>query len=283
MRRTLTALVALAVVVSMVAAAPMAAAGQAYALQDDEEESDDEEIEPGEQFAGVVAVHESEFEGELSERTFGVKIAQSASADAQGEVVADQLDDVEQRIDELEDRAEELEQKRDDGEITEGQYRAEMAVVASERQTAVNLAEQSEASSEGLPADVLEANGIDVDAIATLQDRASELGGPDVAAAAQSIAGANASSDRGNTEIGVGADGELTVDIPGLSDSNGDESDDEGEESGASAEADSETEADAGTDDGDASADSETDVDADADDDGVSVEGESETDVSAES
>jgi len=279
MRRTLTALVALAVVVSMVAAAPMAVAGQAQALEDDDESDDNSDVEPGEQFAGVVAVHESEFEGEMDERTFGISVAQSASAEAQGEVVGEQLDDVEQRLDELEERADELEEKRDNGEITEGQYQAEMAVVASERQTAANLAAQSEASTEGLDEQILEDNEIDVEAIQQLQDRANELGGPEVAAAAQLIAGGSAAAadDAGpSIEIGVGADGNVGVDIPGL---NG-ESDEEDSDSDAEAGADAD--ADADTDDGEAEADSETEVEADSDDDGTTVEGESETEAGAD-
>ena len=279
MRRTLTALVALAVVVSMVAAAPMAVAGQAHALEDDDESDDDSDVEPGEQFAGVVAVHESEFEGEMNERTFGIKVAQSASAEAQGEVVGEQLDDVEQRVDELEDRVDELEEKRDNGEITEGQFQAEMAVVASERQTAANLAAQSEASTEGLDEEILAANGIDMQAIQTLQDRASELGGPAVAEAAQKIAGGSAAAadDAGpSIEIGVGADGEVGVDIPGMNGESDEEDSDSDAEAGADADADTDT------DDGGAEADSETDVEADSDDDGTTVEGDTETDVGAD-
>lgn len=263
MRRTVTALVALAVVVSMVAAAPMAVAGQAYALDDDDESDDNSDVEPGEQFAGVVAVHESEFEGEMDERTFGIKVAQSASAEAQGAVVGDQIKDVNQRLDELEERVDELEEKRDNGEITEGQFQAEMAVVASERQTAANLAAQSEASSEGLNDEILSANGINADAIKALQDRANELGGPAVAEAAQKIASGSAAAagDAGpSVEIGVGADGEVGVDIPGMSDE--EEAD---EDDGADAEADADADADVESDDNETSVEGETETEAGAD------------------
>lgn len=286
MRRTLTALVALVVVVSMVAAAPMAVAGQAYAQEDDESD-DDNEVAPGEQFAGVVAVHESEFEGEMDERTFGIKVAQSASAEAQGEVVGEQLEDVEQRLSELEDRVDELEEKRNNGEITEGEFQAEMAVVASERRTAANLAAQSEASTEGLDEGVLSANDIDVDTLMTLQDRANELGGPAVADAAQRIAGGSAAAadDRGpSVEIGVRADGEVGVDIPGGTDLPG--VDDDGEEDSeregeTDTEAGADADAEASTDGGDTEADSGTEVDAKTDD-GTEVDAKTETDAGAD-
>ena len=262
MRRTVAALVALAVVVSMVAAAPMAVAGQAFA-QDDENDDDENGVEPGEQFAGVVAVHESEFEGEMSERTFGVKIAQSANASAQGEVVGEQVRDVEQRLDDLDERVAELEEKRDNGEITEGRYQAEMAVVASERQTAANLAAQSEASAQVLDNQVLDENNINVDAIMALQERANELGGPAVAEAAQTIAGGNGPADAGpRVEIGVGADGTVGVDIPGLHDESDD--DENGSEASADADAETDTGVDA-TDDDETTVDGETDTEAGAD------------------
>ncbi|MFC7113894.1 hypothetical protein ACFQH2_01345 [Natronoarchaeum sp. GCM10025703] len=273
MRRTVAALVALAVVVSMVAAAPMAVAGQAFA-QDDENDDDENGVEPGEQFAGVVAVHESEFEGEMSERTFGVKMAQSANASAQGEIVGEQVKDVEQRLDDLDERVAELEEQRAKGEITEGRYQAEMAVVASERQTAANLATQSEASAQGLDAEILTANGINVTAIMTLQERANELGGPAVAEAAQTIAGGNGPADAGpRVEIGAGADGKVGVDIPGLNN----ESDDDENRSEASADAG----ADAGTDDTQVDAEMNTDVDT-TDDGKTTVDGETETEAGAD-
>lgn len=186
MKRTVTLLVTVVVIVGMIGAAPAAAAGDAIA--NEEEEDDEQDIEPGERLSGVVGVQEAELDGEMSERTFGVQIAGAASDDATAEVVGEQLDDVEERIGDLEERQEELEEDREDGEISDGEYRAEMAAIAAEKRTAERLANQSADTAGELPEEVI-GDHVDVDSIQTLQDRASELGGEEIAAIAQDIAG----------------------------------------------------------------------------------------------
>lgn len=206
MRNTLTVLMALLVVAAMLVAAPAAAAFGS----DNETQENEKDVLPGEQLAGVVSVQDAEVSGDVSERTFGIRLAQAASDEAKADVVADQLTDVEQRLEELETRANDLQEARESGEISEGQYRAQMATVAAEKETVKRLAGQSQNASEGLPADLLEERGINATQIQTLMDRADELGGEEIAEIARSIAGPsvgeqmaeNASdraADRGNS------------------------------------------------------------------------------------
>lgn len=183
MRRTASLIVALLVVVSAIAVAP------ATALAQDDTDDGGDEVAPGERLSGVLGVQEAEFEGEMDERTFGVKVAGAASDDAKADVVGEQLDDVETRVDELEQRKAELAEQRENGEISEGEYQAKMSKVEAERQTAQRLAERSNETAGELPADVLAEKGIDVDAIRTLRDRAANMTGPEVAEMARSIAG----------------------------------------------------------------------------------------------
>ena len=282
MRRATTLMTMLVLVVAAAAVAPAAAAGQADADANSSTNAS-ADVAPGEQFAGVVGVTEAEFEGEMAERTFGVKVAQEASAEAQSDVVAEQLGDVQQRVEELEQREQELREARENGSMTEGEFRAEMAVVATEKETAARLATHSENAASGLPEDTLAERGVDVTAIAELRQRASAIGGGNVSAIARSIAGDSVGP---TAQVEIGAEGGVSVDVPGIeagADGNGEagaESSGENENgSGAEAEAGSE----AGVESGDnTSVDSETELDAETDGENTSVEGGSETSVSTD-
>jgi hypothetical protein len=159
---------------------------------------------PGEQLAGVVGVQEAEIEGEVDERAYGITVAKAATNDSKADVVKAQLDNIEQRLNELDQRKANLTEARDNGNISDGRYRAEMSRLAAETETAKRLTNQSENVSQGLPADLLDAKGINATAIQTLQDRANNLTGPEVADIARSIAGSNVGgppADRGPSEL----------------------------------------------------------------------------------
>ncbi|PSQ58965.1 MAG: hypothetical protein BRD23_05535 [Halobacteriales archaeon SW_9_67_25] len=248
--RAQTAIVAVALLVA-VAAVPVVgmAATDGTVLADQHENSTEDGAEtdaagdanasvaPGERLSGVVGVQEAELDGEVEGRAFGIKVAQAATNESRADVVADQLRDVEQRLNETEQRRRELEKARENGSISEGKYRAEMAKLAAQTQTAKELTNRSENASEGMPAELLESKGINASAIQTLKDRAEQLTGPEVAEIARSIAG-NASpvgagpSDRGPGDGGPPedrgpGDGGLPEDRgPG----DGDEEDTDGEE-----------------------------------------------------
>lgn len=207
MKRSITVIIALAVVVSVVGAGTVAVAAADPASDEQRENSNgDADIAPGERLSGVVGVQNAEVEGELADRTFGITVAQAATDDAKGDVVAGQLDDVENRLSELEQRAAELEDARENGEISDGKYKAEMATIAAEKQTVERLADRSETAAGELPEPILEEKGIDVEAIQTLKDRANELGGPEIAEIARSIAG---------PDVGTGIAGDRIDAIPG--------------------------------------------------------------------
>jgi len=227
MRRTTTALVAVMVVVGSLVAFPMA--GLAAQMTDTQTERNSSQsngtesnatVSPGEQFAGVVGVQEAELEGEVDSRAYGISVARAVGNDSRAAVVADQLGDIETRLDSLEQRRQDLEAARENGSMSEGQYRARMARLAAEIRTVERLAIRSNETARELPAETLEANGVDATAIRTLRDRAQNLSGPEVAEIARSIAGENAGdgfgperaedrvlADRGPDERGNGTDG----------------------------------------------------------------------------
>lgn len=196
MRHRTTALVMAVLVVGSVAAVPMAGLAAQTTETPTNETAETNATAPGEQLAGVVGVQEAEIEGEVDSRAYGIRVAQAASNDSKAAVVGQQLTDVEQRLDELEDRRAELEQARENGSMSEGQYRARVARLAAETRTVERLADQSNETAQSLPAETLEANGVNATAIRTLSERADELSGPEVAEIARSIAGEGFGPDR---------------------------------------------------------------------------------------
>lgn len=204
MKRTTTIALVGALVVAL-AAMPLGAASVDTGVQAETDAEDADAVAPGERLSGVVAVQNAEVEGEVAERTYGIKIAQAATDEAKADVVNEQLGDVEDRLDDLEQRSAELEEARDDGEITEGQYRAEVATVAAEQATVERMVEDANATAGELPD-----QEIDTDAIEELRDRANELTGPEVAEIAQSIAG-----DRVGQTTAPDREPGAPIDVPG--------------------------------------------------------------------
>lgn len=146
-------------------------------------------VTPGEQLSGVIGVHEAEFEGELERRTFGIQIAKAATNDSKARTVKSQLDSTQQRLDELKAEKARLQEARDNGNISEGRYNAEMAQLAVRTETIKQLSNDTEAQAGQLPSDILERNGVNVAAIQQLRQEAKNLSGPEVAEIARSIAG----------------------------------------------------------------------------------------------
>lgn len=149
-------------------------------------------ISPGARLSGVIGVQETEIDGEVESRAFGLKVAKANTDEAKAEVVAEQLNESQERVEELEGRLEELEQARENGSISEGQYAAQAAKAQAELNNVKRMSNETANASEKLPRDVLEANGVNVTAIETLRQRASNMSGPEVAAIAQTIAGPSA-------------------------------------------------------------------------------------------
>jgi len=189
MRRATPVLLATLLVVSTLAAVP--AATMAQETETVTEQADENATPPGAQLAGVVSVQEAELDGEVQSRTFGIRVAQANTDDAKAAVVADQLNDSEERLTELQQRKQALEQARQNGSMSEGEYRAKAAQLHAETKNVQRLANETNETASQLPAEALEKRGINAAAIQTLSQRASELSGPEVAAIAQGIAGPN--------------------------------------------------------------------------------------------
>lgn len=205
MKRTITVLATLMLVVgslaAVVPASAVAGATQASsssvaatsaATSNHTANDSNASISPGARLSGVIGVQEAELQGEVESRAFGIKVAKAATDDAKAKVVAQQLNESEKRIEELESELDELERAKENGSISNGTYAARAAQVQTKLNNVERQTNESAEVAEGLPNETLEANNINVSAIRTLSQRAANLSGPEVAAIAQTIAGPSA-------------------------------------------------------------------------------------------
>lgn len=179
----------ISLLVAAVVAVGLLAVGAAGALA--QEEPDDGEIAPGEQLSGVVGVQDAEFEGELNDNAFAVALDRADDNATRASEIATRVNDTETRLTELEERRNRLNAQREAGEISEGEYRARTARLATEVDNAGRQLNRSEAAAAEIPSETLRENGVNVDAIETLRRNASELSGGEVSEIARGIAGEN--------------------------------------------------------------------------------------------
>lgn len=226
MKRGLAVLLIGLLAVGVVAAAPAAAAfvgdggtgsGVGIASTTDaavSDEDDGNETLPGERLGGVVGVQGSEIDGEVESRAFENRVAADRSDEERADAIAEKLRENEARLDELEDGKADLRERRNDGEISEGEYRARVAKLAAETARIQRTTNRSAAVAAELPAERLEERGIDGESIRALQNRASELSGPEVAEIAQGIAGPNVGGPVGPDRAGPPTNGTPTDRLP---------------------------------------------------------------------
>lgn len=188
MHRTTTLALAVILVIS-VAVVPLGAAEAAANDTEQRAQGTNDSIAPGEQLTGVLGVQMAEVDGEIENRSFGIQLANAETNETKAAVIGEQFDDIDERITALEERRETLEAEREAGNISEGEYRAEIATIEAETRTAERLTNSTESNVTDLPTDTLEEQGVNVSAIQTLSDRANELSGPETAEIARSIAG----------------------------------------------------------------------------------------------
>jgi hypothetical protein len=181
MKRT-SLLVALAVVVGTLLVPVAGVTAQ-------ETETDEGGIAPGEQLSGVVGVQAAEFDGEIERNAFRIGLERANDNASKARHIAAKLNESEARLTELSERKAELEARRENGTISEGQYRARMARLATETETVRGQLNQSNATAAELPEETLRENGVNTTAIRTLKQNASDLSGREVAEIARSIAG----------------------------------------------------------------------------------------------
>lgn len=176
--------------------------GEEAVTADEEEDSSQDnssDVAPGQRLSGIVAMQQEEVRGDIEKRVFGLKVAQAASDNERAGVVGDQFKKNNDRLDELREDREALREARENGEISESEYTTRMSKLNGQVENLKGMNNETENASQGLPADVLEANGVNASAIETLKNGADELSGDEVSKVAKSIVGApDNPGDRGN-------------------------------------------------------------------------------------
>lgn len=212
MRQLVPALIAAVVLVGTVAAVPAAGLGVPAAddrpvdQMDSETNESNDTVAPGERLSGVLGVQEAELDGEMESRSFGLAVARAANDEARAALIAAEVNETGAELETLRERRADLEAARDNGSMSEGQYNARIAELASRAENVERMANQTANESQRLPAELLESKGVNVSAIRTLRTQANELGGQEVAEIARSIAG-NADRAPDRVERGPGAAG----------------------------------------------------------------------------
>ena len=150
MKRT-SLLVALLVVLGMVVVPAVGALeGQT------ETEEPDDAVAPGERLSGVIGVQSAEIDGEIERNAFTIALERADDNATKARHIAEKFNDTEQRLAALDERMAELREQRESGEMTEGQYRARTAKLATEVDNVERQLNQSNATAAELPAETLE-------------------------------------------------------------------------------------------------------------------------------
>ena len=209
MQRTTTTLLAALLIIGALAAVPAAMAQQTETEQTSQTNQTDGNatVSPGEQLSGIVGVSEAELSGEVESRAYDIKLTNANSSEEKAAILAEQLNKSEQRLAELEREKAALDAARENGSISEGKYRAKMATLHAESQSGARLVNQTNKTAGELPAETLEANGVNATAINALKDRSANLSGPETAAIAKSIAGKNSGQAARPEEAGARGSG----------------------------------------------------------------------------
>lgn len=193
-RRTYVA--TLAVLAAIAVAVPaVAMAGADGAAHQDNETNDT--AAPGERLAGVVGVQGAEVDGELDERSFRVGLNRSAAGASA--VVDERLPALEQRVEEIEQRRAALDAARENGSITEGEYRARMATLVAESR---NVQRMANISTDAVAAEPGALDQERNERIQALRERAGNATGPETAELARSIVGGDVGRGLGDDRPG---------------------------------------------------------------------------------
>lgn len=215
MRATPTVLVAFVVALAAVVAAPAAALGVSMhdgtttPAEDVDAAStaannDSGNLSAGQQLSAVVGVGGAEVESEVEARAFGLQLRNASTDEERAAVLGNKSGDLRGELSEVREEMDQLRQARENGTISESEYRAEVAPLATRAAALERQVNTTANASEGLPADVLEANGVNASSIEELRNSARNLSGGEVAEIARSIGG----PDTG-TPVRAGPPGEV--------------------------------------------------------------------------
>lgn len=154
--------------------------------------TNDSALGAGDRLQGIVGIQNAEVQAEIETRRFGIDYNQADSNASKGQVVAQEVTNLESELADLNDRKEDLRRGLDNGTISRADYRVELAILNVKAKQLQHRANLTQGAATQLPATVLENQGVDTQAIQQIRTNAANLTGPEVADLARSIAGNNA-------------------------------------------------------------------------------------------
>jgi hypothetical protein len=149
----------------------------------------DPNISPGERLSGVIGVQEAELDGNIKNRTFGIRIARASNDHAKAQIIAAEFRAIDRRLNDLENQQAALKQARSNRSISKTAYRVRTTGLVAKMQTVETRAYITGDQAATLPAKPLNDVGMNMTSIRTLTQHAGNLSGPEIAAIAQATAG----------------------------------------------------------------------------------------------
>ncbi len=199
MNRMLPVLIALAMVVSITGPAmavadthatdPIETASTAQTADANATNTTVNATAPGLMLAGSIAVQHEELQGEIDHRSFGLQVAAAASNDSKAQVLNRTQAHLETRLEEVETEMERLNDSRANETISNSTYQVRMTAMVTRLSNLERMANSTNQTAGTLPAETLEANGVNVTALEQLRNHARTMTGPETAAMARQIAG----------------------------------------------------------------------------------------------
>lgn len=178
MHRAVTVAVVLAVLAGSVPAAATLADG-----------TPTDDTQPGASFAGVVGVQGAEVDNEVANRSLERQFESARDNDSKASVVATEGERLQQRLEALEAKKERLRTAYENGTISKGKYKAQLAVVAADLRAVERRANHTAGVAERLPPEALRESGANASHIRGIAQQANRTGGGAVAEAARDVAG----------------------------------------------------------------------------------------------
>lgn len=173
-----------------------------------QDESGNNSTAPGAKLASVVNVQGAEVQGDLAQRSFGIRLAAANSNSSRASVLARQAGDLSARLAELQERKRALVEAKQNGSISQARFRAEMAGLVADISTVNELINRTSGEAEELPDGVLASQGVNAEQLTQLREAAGNLTGSAVSTIARNVSGPS-------VNVSVAVPGNITVDVPG--------------------------------------------------------------------
>ncbi|MFB6111257.1 MAG: hypothetical protein ABEJ35_01845 [Halobacteriaceae archaeon] len=150
---------------------------------------DGDTVAPGQRLGAVVSSQGTDLKSDLATRTLRESLRRAESNGSRARILAGTIEDLTARLEELRAAQDRLQARYENGSLSFGQYVARSAQLMARERAFTQLLNVTERQAARLPATVREANGVNMERLATLRERARNITGPAVAELARELAG----------------------------------------------------------------------------------------------